>query len=537
MREFDTIVVGGRFRKLFSAGKTQTIISRLLTCFLLATFFPCLALATPKEITIFPQAARVTEITRVRLLPEGKDLRKAVIVLPGTADPASLVASLPPEAKLKVEDQTWRKSPHDEDGVIKELRRQIRQVREERNGLQASLHGLDNQIQFWQQQTKAKAKTTIEAGVIAAAIGKNIKKAYQEKLNLVPEIPRLDKKIKELEEELSLTRGKDDLLGVWEVTFLFSSVAAGVPANDILLTYGYTLTGCGWQPAYRLDARPARGEILFGQEAEVWQNSGQPWNDVVVQLTTSTAPASFLTPAALPPWNVKPREGIKTKVKRTADKAKALPRLTEGAAEGPVPAEGNEAPAVAPPDDFNLQPAGRKTIPAGSRLKIKLSEEVWPAAFGYLARPGQSPQAFISALFNFPEARKIPPGQAMLSRQGALLGKGSFSLSGKQGLLFFGQDPQVTVIRQLLTDQPKHRQWRLEARNDHAAPIKLRIEESAPQAHDARIKVKLLAVGAEEKPGLLSWDLELAAGEKKTLLWGIELEAPPDMEVESGFTP
>jgi uncharacterized protein (TIGR02231 family) len=537
MREVDTIITAGKFTKLFSAGKTQTIISRLQTCFLLATFSPCLALAAPKEVIIFTQAARVTEVTKVRLLPEGKDLRKAVIVIPGTADPGSLVGFLPPEAKLKMEDQTWRKSPRDEEAPTKELRRQIRQAREERNGLQASLHGLDNQIQFWQQQTKAKAKTTIEAGIIAAAIGKNIKKAYQEKLNLGPEIPRLDKKIKELEGELSLTRGKDEQLGMWEVTFLFSVVAASVPANDILLTYSYTMTGCGWQPAYRFDARPLRGEILFDQEAEVWQNTGQPWNDVVVQLTTFTAPAAFLTPAALPPWNVKPREEIKTKVKRTTDKAKAMPRLTEWPAEGTGPAEGNEASPAALSDDFNLQTAGRKTIPTGSRLNIKLFEEVWPAAFGYLARPGQSSQAFISALFNFPEARKITPGQAIFSQQGALLGKSNFSLSGKQGLLFFGQDPQVTVTRQLLTDQPKHRKWRLEARNNHTAPIKLRIEESIPQAHDARIKIKLLATGAEEKPGLLSWDLELAAGEKRTLLYGIELEVPPDMEVESGFAP
>jgi uncharacterized protein (TIGR02231 family) len=521
MREVDTNITGGKFTKLFSAGNTQTIISRLLTCFLLATFFPSLALATPKEVTIFPQAARVTEVTKVRLIPEGKDLRKAVIVIPGTADPASLLAFLPPEAKLKMEDQTWRKSPRDEEAPIKELRRQIRQIREERNGLQASLHGLDNQIQFWQQQTKAKAKTTIEAGVIAASIGKNIKKAYQEKLNLGPEIPRLDKKIKELEEELNLARGKDDVLGIWEVTFLLSG------------TYSYTLTGCGWQPAYRLDARPLRGEVLFDQEAEVWQNSGQPWNDVVVQLTTLTAPAAFLTPAALPPWTVKPREEIRTKVKRSADKGKTL----TGAVEGPGPAEGNEAPAVASQDDLNLRPAGRNTIPTGSRLKLKLFEEVWPTAFGYLARPGQSPLAFVSALSNLPEARNIRPGQAMFFRQGVLLGKSNFSLSGKQGLLFFGQDPQVTVTRQLLTDQPKHRKWRLEVRNDHAAPIKLRIEESVPQAHDARIKVKLLAAGAEEKPGLLSWDLELAAGAKKTLFYGIELEAPPDMEVESGFAP
>lgn len=503
-------------------------ICYLMTCFLLAPFFCCPAWGTPREVTIFPQAARVTEQTKVRLITVEKDLRKAVIVIPGTADPASFMASLSREAKLKLEDHSWRKMPYDEDAGIKDLRRQIKQLREERNGVQASLHSLDNQIQFWQQQTKAKAKTPIEAGVIAAAIGKNIKKAFQEKLNLSPEVPRLDKKMKELEEELNLTRSNEGQGWVWEVTILLYGVAAAVPANDVLLTYSYTLTRCGWQPFYRLDAHPQRGEILFGQEAEVWQQSGQNWNDVLVQLATFPAPASFIAPAALPPRTVKTREVTKSKVKRTADKVNALP----GAAEG------NESPpAVTPPADLKLWQAGRKTIPTGSRMKIMLYEEVWPASFGYLARPAQSPQAFISAMFTIPEARKIPPGQAMFAYQGALLGKGNFSSSGKQGLLYFGQDPQVTVTRQLLADRPKLREWRLEARNDQASPLKLRIEESALHNKDAGINVKLVAAGAEQKPEYLSWEVGLAAGEKKTLTYSIELEAPADSEIEPDSPP
>lgn len=503
------------------------IFSNLPACILVLLFFTCPAWAIPKEVTIFPQAARVTEITKVRLLPEGKELRKAVISVPGTTDPASFAAYPSPEAKLRLEDLAWRKSPRDEDAMIKDLRRQIKQLREERNGWQATLQSLDNQIQFWQQQTKARAKTTTEAGVIAAAIGKNIKKAVQDKLNLGPEIPRLDKKIKDLEEELNRTPGKGDQTWVWEVTILFSGLPAGSPSGDVLLTYSYSLTGCGWQPAYRLDARPLRAEILFSQEAEVWQNSGQPWNDVVVQLATFTAPASFLAPDLLPPGNVKPREGVKAKAKRPADKAKILPG----------PAEGDEAPPALTSEDLKLWPVGRKTIPSGSHLKIKLDEETWPAVFGYLARPSRNPQAFISALVDFPEARKIPPVQALFSHQGALIGNGTFSLSGKQGFLFFGPDPQVMVSRQLLTDQSRRQQWRLEARNDHTAPIKLRIEESAPQAPDARIKVKLLAAGAEEKLGLLSWEIGLAPGERKTLVYGLEIDSPADVEIESASSP
>jgi len=499
----------------------------VLPCFLLATFSPCPSWAIPREVIIFPQAARVTEQTKVRLTPEGKDLRKAVIVIPGTADPSSFQLSPPAEGKLELNDLTWRTLPHDEATGIKDLRRQIKQLKEERNSQQASLHSLDNQIQFWQQQTKSRAKTTVEAGIIAAAIGKNIKKAFQEKLNLSPEIPRLDKQIKELEARLNLAQGKDDQPSLWEITIVFSGVPAGAPVNDALFAYSYTLTGCGWQPAYRLDSRPARGEILFGREAEVWQKTGQHWNDVLVQLATFAAPVSFLAPPAFPPGTIKPREGIKTTGKRSADKGKAQP----GALEGPGPAEASTE-GIGAPDDLKLWPAGRKTILTGTRLKIKLYEELWPATFGYLARPGQSPQAFISALFNLPESRKIPPGQATFFHQGGLLGKEYFSLSGKRGVLFFGQDPQITVTRQLLVDQPQLRQWRLEARNDQRTPIKLRIEERTPQIPDSRLKAKLHAAGAEEKSGLLSWEVEMAAGESKILTYGIEIESSGDREIE-----
>lgn len=499
----------------------------ILASFLIVPLLHCPAWAIPKEVTIFPQSARVTEVTKVHLNPAGKDLRKAVIIVPGMADPTSFAVDPPSEAKFRLEDHTWRKSPRDEDAAVKDLRKQIKQLREERNGLQASLQSLDNQIQFWQQQTKARAKTTMEAGVIAAAIGKNIKKAFQDKLNLAPEIPRLDKKIKELEEELNVRHGKDDQTWVWEVTILLSGLPAGVPPVDVLLTYSYNLTGCGWQPAYRFDARPPRAEILFGLEAEVWQNSGQPWNDVVVQLATFAAPASLIAPEVLPSWTVKPREVIKAKAKRPADKATIMPG----------PEKGEEAPAALSSEDLKIWPTGRKTILSGLPMKMKLSEETWPAVFGYLARPARNPQAFISALFNSPETRKIPSARAMFFYQGALIGKSSFSLSGKQGLLFFGPDPQVTVTRQLLIDRPRHRQWRLEARNDHTTPIKLRIEEGASQTPDSKLKVKMLAAGAEEKLGLLSWEIGLAPGEQKALVYDIELDASTDIESGSGSPP
>jgi uncharacterized protein (TIGR02231 family) len=501
------------------------------TYLLAILLLPSFCFAAPTEVTIFPQAARVTEATKVRFLPGGKDLRKAVIALPAQADPDSFIAYPPPEARLKIEDLIWHQVARDKDVKIKDLRKRIKLLKDEKNGLEAALQSLDAQIQFWQQQIKAKAKPS-EAGVVAVAIGKNIKKAYQEKLNLTQEIPGLDRKIKELEEELKLSNAGNQ--NIWEATILFSGASAG----ETMLTYSYTLTGCGWLPLYRLDARPQAGEIRFSWEAEVWQNSGENWNDVNVALATGRPPTSF-TPADIAPWIIKPRPETKTKGKRSADTVKAAYQTSLAGASS----TDEEAAPPVPQGAFILLNAGRKAIPSEARHKIKIREEVWSADFSYLARPGQSPQAFISAFFRFSETKEIPAGTAFLSHNGAILGKRNFVLSGQEGTLFFGQDPLVTVTSHLLSNQDGsasvkekksyHRQWRFDAHNSRPFPVRLRIEEPIPSSVDERIKVTLTHAPppSEQKPELLIWEIELTAGEKKSIQFGINIEAPANLEI------
>ena len=236
--------------------------------------YPSITGAVPREVTLFPSSARILETTKVHLQREDKDLQKAVFFLPGQADPNSLVTRLTKEAGLRIEDQTWRQVARQDDEKIKELRKRIQVLKAERNTLQATILSLETQIQFWQSQTKAKMKTIPDAGSMASAIGKNIQKAYHGKLSSEPELERLNKQIKDTEDELNRMVGKKET--IWEVTVVFS----GSKDNEALLTYTYTMSGCGWLPLYRLDARPQEKRILFSWEAEMWQSSGQDWNEI-----------------------------------------------------------------------------------------------------------------------------------------------------------------------------------------------------------------------------------------------------------------
>ena len=98
---------------------------RILLVFAIITFIPVNSWSLPREVTLFPDSAQIVEITKVKLQPDGKDLRKAIFFLPAQADPDTLVARLQNTSKMKIEDQSWRQIVRQDDAKISELKKQI----------------------------------------------------------------------------------------------------------------------------------------------------------------------------------------------------------------------------------------------------------------------------------------------------------------------------------------------------------------------------------------------------------------------------
>jgi hypothetical protein len=464
--------------------------------------YPVTTRAAPREATIFPDSAQVLEVSKVTLLPEEKDLMKALFILPGKADPHSLVTRLSSESRLKIEDLRYRQTVRRDDLKIGDLQRQTENLREERNSLQATLHSLESQLQFWQLQTKAKVKTIQEAAATAAVIGKNIKKISQEKLSREAELGKLDKKIKEFQDEVK--HATDAKETAWEVTLLLSGPRTG----ETMLTYSYLMSECGWTPRYRLEAQPGARRILFGAEARIWQNSGQDWNGVDISLSTHTAPTQTAN-AEPPTWIIKPLADNKN---------------------GVVP---------------QVWKTGKKNLPSGSRQLVKLGESLRPSDFVHLLKPATAPQAIIRASLNPPDAgNNIIPGKALLTLEGSVSGVDDYSLTGREKVLYFGPDPLVSATRRLALENaadataPEGRKitrWtrRVDVLNSRTSPVRVRIEEPCPRAGDDRIMLTLknepeMTMG---NSSTLVWTFDLEAGQKKSLVTTVTIDAPENMEI------
>ena len=518
-------------------GRYRLTIRTLLVSAII-TFIPVNSWSLPREVTLFPDSAQIVEITKVKLQPEGKDLRKAVFFLPAQADPDTLVARLQNTSKMKIEDQSWRQIVRQDDVKISELKKQVEKIKNDKRSLQASIHALNIQMQFWQLQTKAKTKTLSDAHNLSAAIGKNTKKSYQDKMNHELELEKLDKQIKELQDELDRMAGRKDT--AWEVTILIS----GPQAAEAALTYTYSMSGCGWLPLYRLEASPKDGKVSFTWEAEIWQSSGQDWNQVITNLATLKLPPS-VSPSDLPPWIIKPRPVFRYRQERKAAKANVMEELDESLGAAPAAAE---VPQQVRQSTYSVWQMGRKNLPAGSRQRVKLQEESWPSEFAYLIRPSLSPQAFVRASIRLPESKEVPPGNATFMIDGAMIGKRQFSLAGKETTLFFGFDRLVTARRTLLSKKSGEKgiltdrqtfawDWRIDIMNSREESAPVMIEEANPQSRDERIKLTLKhdPEPSEKTPSLLIWNIEMAAGQNKAIFSSVRLEAPGDMNLDLGW--
>jgi len=515
----------------------------LMSFVLLCLLYASRVWATPREVTLFPSSAQVVETAILKASPEG-NLKKAVFTLPAQADPESLVTSANSGSQLRIMDQTWRQIVRLDDDKIKDLRKRTEALKGERINMQAAILSLETQIQFWQMQTKAKVKTTTDAVNYAATIGRNINKSFQDKLIREQELAKLDRRIKELEDELNRTAGKKD--NVWEITLLL----AGAPAaTDLSVRYTYNLSGCGWAPLYRIEARPGNGQILFSWEAEIWQSSGQDWTRVAMNLATLQQ-STAIAPRELPPWIIRPRTvpTYKKEMRKNAkqDAVAALQEASDEAGAAPDQALPS-APREIRQSTYSLWELGWMTLPAGVRQRVKVQEETWPADFTHLIRPSLSGRAFVQGALLFSEARDIPSGQAVFMVDGAILGKRPFVFTGKEGSLFFGEDPFVSAKTDLLSKQSGEKtfladkqtymwEWRTEIDNRRKTPVKIQVEESLPQVRDERIKltVRSQPETSEKNATTWIWKIDAPAGQKRSILTMVNLEAPKDMDLDLG---
>lgn len=505
----------------------------------------------------YPDAAEFTE--RAALPLAGTPARPvAVLMLPAQADPSTLAVA--PEKGLAVADLTWERKERVRSGQGQVLARELEELKRQRAGIEAKVAAAASRLEFWKGHGAAPARTPAEARQLAQALSEDVERTAAGKYELERALEKANREVAALEAKLARVAGPED--AAWEISVFLApqAEAQGQPLakpaarpmdQPVRLEWSYRLSGCGWRPISRLDARPGEGQVLFATEAEIWQNSGAALTQAEISLAALPRAVSVDLPP-VPDWVLQPRpepvprpEGAPMAKNRAAAPMLAVASMDVGAAP-PAPAFGQQA-------TVGMWDLGRREIPAGEKTRLTLAQAAWPAEFLWVLRPALDSRAFLRAKCRLPEPMDLPPSQALYLVEGSALGQRQLTLAGDEATLFFGPDPLVTGKEKLadkksgesgiVGQKQTHRwDWTIEVKNAKNRPVPVLVESARPLSRDERIKVE---VAAEPKPeaqaaqdpdaaNLLTWRLNPKPGEKTAIRLTVTATAPADLKLDTG---
>ena len=507
---------------------------------------PAAALAQSRidEVLVYPGGAQVTRLATV-----AAGARELVLTcLSARFDPDSLQIDAPAGVNLgpvQLETLPRERAPECANSAVDE---QLRKLEGQRDLLAAESAALETSLGYLKALGSGEARSTPATGIAATA--DSIRKTAHEALLRQAQLAR---QIADIEKQLAPLKGERDRVAAanpqWRSLRLRLSTA-----REAELKLNYRVAQAGWAPSYRALLDTASGALNLERLAQVSQQSGEDWKNVKLRLSTAQAAQKV---GQNPPWPWK------------LDLAPAAAKMAE-VRSAPMPAPPPTMAASVMSSRIATEPEQerfdlsvfqgtfatefvlplRVNIDSGTqRASLSLGSEKLQAKVLARVQPQSEAAAYLVADVAKPSG-SWPRGALQLVRDGALVGSSTLNVaSGEEWLeLPFGRDDAVRVQVEpeqrnaantgfigTRAEQRYGRAWLVE--NRHTSAVTLQLIEAAPVSQHEDIKVQAQFSPApttqtwRKQPGLVLWELPLAAGQSQRFTAEYVISAPKDAQV------
>jgi uncharacterized protein (TIGR02231 family) len=316
----------------------------------------------------------------------------------------------------------------------------------------------------------------------------------------------------------------------------------------------YQVNGARWEPYYDIRAAADLASVELVHRARIHQETGEDWSGVQLALSTSRPRQGLAAPEAQIQWVSLWERVVSGGVMAPAQD---MAQFERGGSpfESLVDAEDTKISEEAQraftglwasilADGVNLRYALPRAQDVPNRPEptaVLIGREALDVAIERVALPGIDPTVWLRG-----RAKNSTPWVLLEGEAGVHVGSnylGTTQLArvalGADFDVPLGEDPNVTIER-IQTEDTKeqpgifgskvraYESYRLNVTNASQGKIKLVLHESLPRAQDERIEIAIDKVSpalstaerwkklAEER-GLVTWELDLAAGEKRTV--------------------
>jgi uncharacterized protein (TIGR02231 family) len=336
-------------------------------------------------------------------------------------------------------------------------------------------------------------------------------------------------------------------------------------AGTLRIEFTYVIDDCRWRPVYSASLDSAKKQVTLSSMAAVTQSTGEDWHDVELSLSTSdpseraepprlaarrlAARRPALTGAVNDPVNGGPALDIPTATIENF-------RLVTGgfnAEYGEQSSGVAESAVVETAYHVRYAVSGASTVMSdGDEHRVLLRTDVLPVSLACDAVPSLEPSAFVMASAKVPSLRPLLSGNVQVITDGEYVGHYVVAehAPGSEVRLPFGSDRRVQVTRVMLPkgnetedagskDIRESSAWTTTVENLRDDPVTVNVIEAVPVSDDSQIVVKLASTttaGAKEaadRPGVMTWTLELKPSQKKDVTLAYSVRHPKDLQVAS----
>ncbi len=342
-------------------------------------------------------------------------------------------------------------------------------------------------------------------------------------------------------------------------------LSVSVPQTvNTTFTITYFTQMAGWVPCYDINIASMDKPVKMKSRAQVAQYTGLDWKNVKITLSNATpnstkeAPVfnswfiSFYTPRQLHKGYDDVRSNsvsYSTQKLSTMEGVKA----TDGAT---ASAKGNQPLMM---DDFvevdmqevavNYNIAVPYDIPGnGKEQLIDLKSYDIKADYKYYSIPKLSDETYLIATLSDYAQYNLLPGYATVTFDNTFVGRTFLrpNVTEENISLTLTTDPRISVKREKQNDycSTKHvgstttvtQSYRITVKNNQTKAVKLTLKEQYPLSSNKDIEVKLedvkpAATYNKTETGVLTWDVELKAGETQTFVVTYSVKYPKDRNI------
>jgi len=292
----------------------------------------------------------------------------------------------------------------------------------------------------------------------------------------------------------------------------------------------YTVNNAGWNPLYDIRSNGISSDVKLSYKANIFQNTGQDWNEVDVTVSTGNPTQNNSRPILNPLYVRMMTNYLKDKKKGETASASMKNMAMEFDRKSPM-ASGYEHNAQISENQLNVEfeIQKRQTILSdGKKNLLALKAYELPTHYVYHTVPKLCNGAFLLAKVTDWSKYNLVSGQANIFFEGAFVGTTQINpeITADTMLLSLGRDNGIVVERKPIeefmdkkaigSNKKETLGYKLIVKNKKSMPIEIEILDQIPVSQNNQIEVSLDEKGLADynkNIGKLLWTAKISSRE------------------------